>query len=94
MGETLAAQHLPRLKQLIVDRLRLDRAPDSIGDEDLLFHPDGLGLDSIDALELVLGIEQEFGIRIANEEVGSEVMATPARLATFLEERLREQPSE
>lgn len=89
--ETVPFSPLSRVKRLIVERLRLERSPDSIADEELLFHPDGLGLDSIDALELVLGIEQEFGVRIANEEVGSEVMATPARLAQFLESKLKEQ---
>ena len=65
-----------RIKQILVDRLKLDRAPESIGDAEPLFGPEGLGLDSIDALELVLGVEQEFGVKIENEEVGSE-----ARLA-------------
>ena len=50
-----------QIKALLVDRLKLERDAASIGDDEPLFGPEGLGLDSIDALELVLGIEQEFG---------------------------------
>ncbi|KAB2969452.1 MAG: acyl carrier protein [Thermoanaerobaculia bacterium] len=73
-----------RIKNLLVERLKLDRAPESIGDAEPLFGPDGLGLDSIDALELVLGVEQEFGVKIENEEVGSEVLGSVDRLAEFV----------
>jgi acyl carrier protein len=73
-----------RIKQILVDRLKLDRAPESIGDAEPLFGPEGLGLDSIDALELVLGVEQEFGVKIENEEVGSEALSSVDRLAEFV----------
>jgi acyl carrier protein len=73
-----------RIKQVLVDRLKLDRAPESIGDAEPLFGPEGLGLDSIDALELVLGVEQEFGVKIENEEVGSEALSSVDRLADFV----------
>lgn len=76
-----------RIKQILVDRLKLDRAPESIGDAEPLFGPDGLGLDSIDALELVLGVEQEFGVKIENEEVGSEALSSVDRLAEFVTAR-------
>jgi acyl carrier protein len=73
-----------RLKNLLVERLKLDRTPDSIGDTEPLFGPDGLGLDSIDALELVLGIEQELGVKIENEEVGTEALGSIDRLTEFV----------
>lgn len=73
-----------RIKQILVDRLKLDRTPESIGDAEPLFGPEGLGLDSIDALELVLGVEQEFGVKIENEEVGSEALSSVDRLAEFV----------
>jgi len=75
------------LKQILVDRLKLERAPESIGDEELLFAPEGLGLDSIDALELVLGIEQRYGVQLGNEEVATEALASIDHLARFLIER-------
>ena len=73
-----------RIKAILVDRLKLDRAPESIGDDEPLFGPEGLGLDSIDALELVLGVEQEFGVKIENEEVGMEALASVSGLADFI----------
>ncbi len=76
-----------RIKRILVDRLKLDRQPESIGDSESLFGPDGLGLDSIDALELVLGVEQEFNVRIENEAVGSEALASVERLAEFVRVR-------
>ena len=84
------ASHDPlrsRLKQILVERLKIERAPESIGDDEILFGPDGLGLDSIDALELVLGVEQEFGVQIGNEEVATDALASIDRLAGFLREK-------
>lgn len=75
-----------RLKLLIVERLKLEVEPSEIGDSDPLFG-EGLGLDSIDALELVLGLEQEFGVRIEDEEVGGEALASVAALADFVREK-------
>lgn len=76
-----------RIKGILVDRLKLDRAPESIADAEPLFGPEGLGLDSIDALELVLGVEQEFQVKIENEEVGTEALGSVDRLAEFVLER-------
>jgi len=73
-----------KIKAILVDRLKLDRAPESIGDDEALFGAEGLGLDSIDALELVLGVEQEFGVKIENEEVGMEALSSVAGLAEFI----------
>lgn len=75
-----------RIKRLIVERLKLETDPAEIGDDDPLFG-EGLGLDSIDALELVLGLEQEFGVKIEDEEVGGEALASVSALATFVREK-------
>jgi len=73
-----------RIKSLIVERLKLERDPASIGDTEPLFGPEGLGLDSIDALELVLGLEQEFGVTVDDQQVGSQVLATVDQIAEFI----------
>ena len=76
-----------RVKELIVTRLKLDAVkPDEIGDDAPLFG-DGLGLDSIDALELVLAVEQNFGVRIEDEEVGRKALGSVSSLCAFLAER-------
>jgi acyl carrier protein len=73
-----------RLKKLIIDSLGLeDVTPDGIKDDDPLFG-NGLGLDSIDALELVVAMEKEFGIVIADEEVGKKIFVSINTLTDFV----------
>jgi acyl carrier protein len=76
-----------QVKNLIISRLKLEGiGPDDIGDDAPLFG-EGLGLDSIDALELVLAVEQKFGVRIEDEEVGRKALGSVSALCGFLEER-------
>ena len=80
-----------RIKHLIVDSLRLEgMEADSIEDDVPLFGEAGIGLDSIDALELVVALEQEFGIQIPSEDIGNEVFASVSTLAEFVAGRLAE----
>ena len=72
-----------RLKGLIVDRLKLQVDPAGI-DVDAPLFGEGLGLDSIDALELVVGLEQEFGVQVPDEAVGREAFASINALAGFV----------
>ena len=76
----------PRVKELIVRRLKLDIDPTTIQNDAPLFG-EGLGLDSIDALELVLGLEQEFGIKVEDEEVGVKAFASVNALVDFIEQK-------
>jgi len=73
-----------RVKDLIIRRLKLEMPPSEIADDAPLFGG-GLGLDSIDALELVVGLEKEFGIKIEDEEVGREAFASVNALVCFIE---------
>lgn len=58
-----------QIKQLIIDSLALeDITPDDIGSEDALFGDDGLGLDSVDALELGLAVQKAFGFQLDGEK--------------------------
>jgi acyl carrier protein len=62
------------LKKQIIEELNLqDMTPDGIKDDAPLFG-DGLGLDSIDALELVVLMEKHYGIKITDETVGKKVL--------------------
>jgi acyl carrier protein len=73
-----------KLKQLIITRLKLaDMTPDMIEDDAPLFG-EGLGLDSIDALELVLGLEKEFGVIIPDAEVGKKVFQSVRTMAQYV----------
>ena len=80
-----------KLKELLIERLKFeDMTPDDIGDNDPLF-AGGLGLDSIDALEIVVMLESEFGIRVKNETSARDNFKTIAALADFVEQRAAEQ---
>ena len=78
-----------RIKQLIVKQLKLEIDPASIRDDAPLFGDaaNGLGLDSIDALELVLGVEKEFGIKVQDEEVGVKAFASVDALYEFIRQK-------
>jgi len=72
------------LKTLIIKNLKLeDIAPADIDPSAPLFGG-GLGLDSIDALELVVGLEKTYGIRIPDEDVGKEAFASVNALAAYV----------
>lgn len=78
-----------RLKQLLIDSLQLEgRTPESLGDEEPLFGA-GLGLDSVDALELVVALEKEYGVRIDSEKMRREDLASIAGLERFVNRLLR-----
>ena len=86
MSESLStptAELKSQIKRLIVDRLKLEVDPATIEDAQPLFG-EGLGLDSIDALELVLGVEQEFGVKIEDEEMGAAALSSVDSLAAFV----------
>src|SRR6476659_1753942 len=72
------------LTRLIVESLRLDGlTTDKIGDDTPLFG-DELGLDSVDALELVVALEKEYGIKIKSHEVDKNVFASVAAIRDFV----------
>ena len=75
------------LKHLIVETLRLeDVKPEDIVDDAPLFG-EGLGLDSVDALEIVVALEKSYGVIIEDEEVGKKAFASIDVLADFVLEK-------
>jgi len=76
-----------RLKHLIVITLKLDDIkPEDLPDDEPLIGA-GLNLDSIDALELVVAIEKEFGLKIASSEESRVALASVSKLADFIRTR-------
>jgi acyl carrier protein len=76
-----------KLKQLIVTTLKLeDVKPDDLADDEPLIGS-GLNLDSIDALELVVTLEKEFGVKIASSEESRQALGSIAHLAEFIRAR-------
>ena len=72
------------LKEQIIERLNLeDVSVTDITDDTPLFG-DGLGLDSIDALELIVLLENDYGIELTNPEEGKEIFYTINSMADFI----------
>jgi acyl carrier protein len=75
-----------KVKQMIIDSLRIeDMSPDEIETDAALFG-EGLGLDSIDALQLVVAMEKEFGVVVPDAATGSKVFASVRSMADYIAE--------
>ena len=88
MSDTLHAE----IKQALVRSLRLPMQPEDIADAMPLFG-EGLGLDSIDVLELVLEIERTFGVAIADQDTGMRVLRSVDTIAAFIEASRNSKPA-
>lgn len=75
-----------RLKNMIVERLFMKIEPDQIDESRSLI--DDYGVDSVSLLELVVGIEEEFGIEVGDSDFSVEHFGTVAALAEFVKKRL------
>lgn len=80
-GAELRAQ----IKEMMVESLMLDCEAGEIGDETPIFGAEGLGLDSVDALQLVVGIEKEFGLKIGDAEKAKAVLQNVETIAREIE---------
>jgi acyl carrier protein len=77
---------IPKVKQMIIDSLRIDgMSPEEIETDAPLFG-EGLGLDSIDALQLVVAMEKEFGVVVPDAATGSTVFASVRSMAGYIAE--------
>jgi len=76
------------LKSQIIEGLNLeDIEADEIGDTDALFGQEGLGLDSVDAIELTLVLEKAYGVKITNMADAQNIFATVQSLCNYLNEQ-------
>jgi acyl carrier protein len=74
------------LKTLIIEHLNLEDVDPSTVDPDAPLFGEGLGLDSVDALELVMLMETTYGAKIDSSEVGKKAFASLSALAAFVAE--------
>ncbi|MBU1641889.1 acyl carrier protein [bacterium] len=73
------------LKVKIIEGLNFeDIEPSDIGDTDPLFGDGGLGLDSVDAIELTMVIEKEFGVKVTNIADAESIFATVTSLCDYI----------
>lgn len=73
-----------RIKKMLVESLMLKVSPEDIGDDTPLFSPEGLALDSIDALELAVSLEKNFGVATPSSEVAREAFVSVNTIASYV----------
>jgi acyl carrier protein len=66
----------PDIKRLMVENLMLQISAEEIGDDQPLFGPGSVGLDSVDALQLVVALDKTYGLKIADPEAARQILQT------------------
>jgi acyl carrier protein len=80
----MSEELIGKVKRMIIESLRIEgMAPDEIETDAPLFG-EGLGLDSIDALQLVVGLEKEFGVVVPDAATGTTAFASARSLAGYI----------
>jgi acyl carrier protein len=74
-----------KIKEVMVDELMLDQDAASIGDTVPIFGAGGLGLDSVDALQLVVALDKHFGLKIGNSEAAKGILESVDTIAREIE---------
>ena len=89
MGENIGTDLKADIKKMIIDTLNMeDITPQDIEDDLLLFGGDNtLGLDSIDAIELVMAIQRDFKVRIDDQNLAREVLKDVNSIADFIKSK-------
>jgi acyl carrier protein len=74
-----------QIKAMLIEDLMLQITPEEIGDDQPLFGPNSLGLDSVDALQLVVALDKKYGIKIPDAAVARKTMQTVNSIAAAVE---------
>jgi acyl carrier protein len=69
------------IKRMMVENLMLQVGPDAIADDLPLFGPGGLGLDSVDALQLVVALDKNYGLKIPDPEAARKILQSVQTIA-------------
>lgn len=85
-----AAQLKQKIKSLMIENLMLQMQPGEIGDDQPLFGPEGLGLDSVDALQLVVALDKNYGLKIPNPEVAKNVLHSVNSMVAAVQQKRTE----
>ncbi len=74
-----------QIKHILVENLMLQISPEDIRDEQPLFGPDGIGLDSVDALQLVVALDKNYGLKISDPEVARGILKNVTSIANAIQ---------
>lgn len=77
----------PQIKQLLVDNLMLQLTAADIPDDKPLFGPGSIGLDSVDALQLVVALDKHYGLKIPDPAAAREILQSVDTIATAIVNR-------
>jgi len=83
-----AASLKERIKNLMVENLMLQMTAAEIADDLPLFGPGSLGLDSVDALQLVVALDKNFGLKIRDPEAAREILRNVNTMAEAVQQKL------
>ena len=81
-----------QIKHLLVENLMLQSKAEEIADDLPLFGPGSLGLDSVDALQLVVALDKNYGLKIPDPEAAKKVLQSVNTIVSALEQRLSVEP--
>jgi acyl carrier protein len=81
-----------QIKHLLVENLMLQTSAEEIADDLPLFGPDSLGLDSVDALQIVVALDKNYGLKIPDPEAAKKVLQSVNTIVAALESRLSVKP--
>jgi acyl carrier protein len=82
-----------RVKSLIVETLMLQMSASELADEQKLFGPGSLGLDSVDALQLVVMLDKNFGLKIPDAASAREILASAGSIIAAVQQHETQRPS-
>jgi acyl carrier protein len=85
MEDTTALKE--QIKAMMVENLMLNVSAAEIGDDQLLFGPGSLGLDSVDALQLVVALDKTFGLKIADPAAAQQILRSVNTMADAVRQK-------
>jgi len=86
MADTNALRE--QIKSLMVENLMLQVTAAEIGDDQALFGPGSLGLDSVDALQLVVALDKTFGLKIADPAAAKQILHSVNTIVEAVQQKM------
>ncbi len=84
----MAEVSIDRLKAMLIENCMVKVDPDTIGDQTPLFGPESIGLDSLDALQMTIAVEKEYGLAIGDPATARDALQSLGVLRDWIATRL------